>query len=59
MKIFKEFYDEFYDDGSVKKVVDMLNELSKDHEVTIEGYNVVRYEQFNTERTYILVSYEV
>ena len=28
------------------------------HEVTIEGYNVVRYEQCNTERTYILVSYE-
>ena len=55
MKTFKELYD----DGNRKKAVDMLNDLSKDHEVTIEGYNVVRYEQCNTERTYILVSYEV
>ena len=55
MKTFKELYD----DGNRTKAVDMLNDLSKDHEVTIEGYNVVRYEQCNTERTYILVSYEV
>ena len=56
MKIFKELYD----DGNRKKAVDMLNDLVKDrHEITIEGYNVVRYEQCNTERTYILVSYEV
>lgn len=42
-----------------RKAVEILNILSKDLEVTIEGYNVVRYEQCNTERTYILVSYEV
>ena len=54
MKTFKELYDEAF--GT--KAVDILNDLSKDREVTIEGYNVVRYEQCNTERTYILVSYE-
>ena len=42
-----------------RKAVEILNILSKDLEVTIEGYNVVRYEQCNQERTYILVSYEV
>ena len=42
-----------------RKAVDILNALSKDLKVTIEGYNVVRYEQCNQERTYILVSYEV
>ena len=42
-----------------RKAVESLNILSKDLEVTIEGYNVVRYEQCNQERTYILVSYEV
>ena len=42
-----------------RKAVEILNILSKDLEVTIEGYNVVRNEQCNTERTYILVSYEV
>ena len=42
-----------------RKAVEILNILSKDLEVTIEGYNVVRHEQCNTERTYILVSYEV
>ena len=54
MKTFKELYD----DGNRTKAVDMLNDISKYHEVTIEGYNVVRYEQCNTERTYIWVSYE-
>ena len=42
-----------------RKAVEILNILSKDLEVTIEGYNVVRYEQCNQEMTYILVSYEV
>ena len=42
-----------------RKAVDILNALSKDLKVTIEGYNVVRREQCNTERTYILVGYEV
>ena len=42
-----------------RKAVEILNILSKDLKVTIEGYNVVRHEQCNQERTYILVSYEV
>ena len=42
-----------------RKAVEILNILSKDLKVTIEGYNVVGYERCNQERTYILVSYEV
>ena len=42
-----------------RKAVEILNILSKDLYVTIEGYNVVRYEQCTQEKTYILVSYEV
>lgn len=52
-------YIELYDDGLETPAVDALNSLSKDHEVTIEGYRLVRYEEINKERTYILASYEV
>ena len=56
-------YIEFYDtktDGFVS-AVDALNKFVAENEslkVSVVGYRVVRYEQLNKERTYILVEVE-
>lgn len=56
-------YIEFYDtetDGFVS-AVDALNKFVAENEslkVSVVGYRVVRYEQLNRERTYILVEVE-
>ena len=48
-------YIEFWDDDKIQ-AVDKLNDYIRNNsvDVTIAGYNVVRYEQINKERTYIL-----
>lgn len=47
-------YKEFYDDIE-GTAVQKLNKFSLDHECNVIGYKVVRYEQMNKERTYILI----
>lgn len=54
MKKYIEFYDK--ENGFVK-AVDELNKFVAENEslkVSVVGYRVVRYEQLNKERTYIL-----
>ena len=54
-------YIEFYDKANglvIVKAVDELNKFVAENEslkVSVVGYRVVRYEQSNRERTYILV----
>lgn len=57
MKQYIQFTD--YDDEF--SAVEKLNKFiasEKNKNVTVEGYQQVKYEQTNNERTYILVSYE-
>ncbi|MHB9679772.1 hypothetical protein [Lactococcus lactis] len=46
-------YREFWD-GQIT-AAQQLDEFAKDHDCKVVGYQVVRYEQINEERTYILV----
>ena len=58
MKKYIEFYDK--ENGNAR-AVDELNKLiakNKHLKVSVIGYQVVRYEQANTERTYILAEVE-
>lgn len=53
-KRFKEFVDR-----EDKSAVAQLNKHLEKYPVTkVVGYQVARYEQYNQERTYILVEYE-
>lgn len=57
MKQYIQFSD--YDDEF--SAIEKLNKFiasEKNKNVTVEGYQQVKYEQTNNERTYILVSYE-
>ena len=60
MKKYIEFYDK--ENGLViVKAVDELNKLVAENEslkVSVVGYRVVRYEQLNIDRTYILAEVE-
>ena len=53
-KYFKEFKDNDYQ-GEAAKNLSLFIEINPSYRVTIVGYNVVRYEQINQDRTYILV----
>ena len=58
MKKYIEFYDK--ENGFVK-AVDELNKFIAENEsskVSVVGYQVVRYEQFGADRTYILAEVE-
>ncbi len=58
MKKYIEFYDK--ENGFVK-AVDELNKFVAENEslkVSVVGYRVVRYEQLNIDRTYILAEVE-
>ena len=58
MKRYIEFYDK--ENGFVK-AVDELNKFVAENEslkVSVVGYRVVRYEQLNIDRTYILAEVE-
>ena len=46
-------YREFWD-GQIT-AAQQLDDFAKDHDCKVVGYQVVRYEQINEERTYILV----
>ncbi|GCD87457.1 hypothetical protein KB1253_26150 [Lactiplantibacillus plantarum] len=50
-------YKEFIDGASrlSSSAIEDLNNFAKEHEVKILSYQVVRYEQLNLDRTYILV----
>lgn len=53
-------YIEFYDgkEGLCRRAIDDLNEFiseNKNLKIKVVSYQVVRYEQLNRERTYILV----
>ncbi|MCG0942939.1 hypothetical protein IMAU40003_00181 [Lactiplantibacillus plantarum] len=50
-------YKEFIDGTSrlSSSAIEDLNDFAKEHEVKILSYQVVRYEQLNLDRTYILV----
>jgi len=55
----KRYFKEFIDDKV--KAVEELNSYMKenpDYKVTVVQYFVVRYEQMNRDRTYILVEVE-
>lgn len=55
----KRYFKEFIDDKV--KAVEELNSYMKenpDYKVTVVQYYVVRYEQMNRDRTYILVEVE-
>lgn len=55
----KRYFKEFTDDNV--KAVEELNSYMKenpDYKVTVVQYYVVRYEQMNRDRTYILVEVE-
>ena len=59
MKKYVEFYDT-ETDGFVN-AVDALNKFIAENQhlkVSVIGYRVVRYEQMNNDRTYILVEVE-
>ena len=59
MKKYIEFYDK--ENGYIK-AVDELNEFiakNKHLKVSVISYQVVRYEQFGADRTYILVEAEI
>ena len=60
MKKYIEFYDK--DNGLViVKAVDELNKFVAENEslkLSVVGYRVVRYEQLNIDRTYILAEVE-
>ena len=60
MKKYIEFYDK--ENGLViVKAVDELNKFVAENEslkVSVVGYRVVRYEQLNIDRTYILAEVE-
>ena len=49
-------YKEFIDGTSSlsSSAIDDLNNFAKEHKVKIFSYQVVRYEQLNLDRTYIL-----
>ena len=57
-------YIEFYDKANglvIVKAVDELNKFVAENEslkVSVVGYRVVRYEQLNIDRTYILAEVE-
>ena len=57
-----EKYIEFYDkENGFVKAVDELNKFVAENEslkVSVVGYRVVRYEQLNIDRTYILAEVE-
>ena len=58
MKKYVEFYDK--ENGYIK-AVDELNKFIAENEslkVSVIGYQVVRYEQFGADRTYILAEVE-
>lgn len=52
-------YVEFYDDGirAVGQLNDFISE-NKHLKVSVIGYQVVKYEQFGADRTYILAEAE-
>lgn len=54
---FKEFWDEGFEPGN-KTAAQQLDEFAKNHDCKVVGYQVVRYEGINIERTYILVEVE-
>ena len=60
MKKYIEFYDK--ENGLViVKAVDELNKFVAENEslkISVVGYRVVRYEQLNIDRTYILAEVE-
>ena len=58
MKKYIEFYDK--ENGYIK-AVDELNKFIAENEslkVSVVGYQVVRYEQYGADRTYILAEVE-
>lgn len=58
----KKWVEEFKDNdyqGEAAKRLSLFIENNPSYRVTIVGYNVVRYEQINQDRTYILVEVEV
>ena len=60
MKKYIEFYDKD-NDLVIVKAVDELNKFVAENEslkVSVVGYRVVRYEQLNIDRTYILAVVE-
>ncbi|MFD2254366.1 hypothetical protein ACFSJM_08435 [Lactococcus formosensis subsp. bovis] len=54
---FKEFWDEGFEPGN-KTAAQQLDEFAKNHDCKVVGYQVVRYEGINIERSYILVEVE-
>lgn len=58
----KEFRDESaYDEDIKQKAVTLVNKFIEDNNIKewyVESYHVVRYEQFNQDRTYILVRFK-
>ena len=58
MKKYVEFYDK--KNGYISAVDELNNFISENKhlKVSVIGYQVVRYEQANTERTYILAEVE-
>ncbi|UVW17982.1 hypothetical protein NX820_08670 [Levilactobacillus brevis] len=52
MSKYKEFIDGT--SGLSSSAIDDLNNFAKEHKVKILSYQVVRYEQLNLDRTYIL-----
>lgn len=51
-------FKEFCDGGGepdLGTAAQQLDEFAKNHDCKVVGYQVVRYEQLNMERTYILV----
>ncbi len=56
-KWFKEFKDNDYQGNAVEDL-NFYIENNPSYRVTVIEYNVVRYEQINQDRTYILVEVE-
>lgn len=58
----KEFRDETVNNLDVEnKAVNLVNKFIKDNNIKewyVESYHVVRYEQINLDRTYILIRYK-
>lgn len=56
-KYFKEFKDNYHQGSAVEDLNSFVKE-NPDCVVVVLQYNVVRYEQLNDDRTYILVEVE-
>ncbi len=60
MRKYVEFTGEYGDDRKFKTAAERLNEFTQKNDgVKVEGYQVVRSENFNHDQAYILASYEV